>query len=786
LANLASRLAANVADQLVERIRAASTSQKLGLAFALFLAPLAFVSSTLVAEQQDDLDSALLEREGAAYLRVVNDTADLLRAEMRASDLGQNDLDALRRGARALQRAEAMYGEDLETAELSQRTIHALRLMQANPHARNAAGDAAAVGLSDLGDRIGDRSGLLRDPDRASYFAANIALEQAPALATIAREIADIAQQALEDGRVNQDERATVQRMLVTLQDRVQTLSNSADAIIEDGGDLELASALGRATSNLLANFEGLRASVTSTLERRHPSSHDMLAREAGSQLVLTALRGLVADEFDTMLADRIDRLRTNRNGTLLLAAFLFLIAMTSVVVLLRKQLVEPIGSLSNSIRELAAGHYDADIPALSRGDEIGDMARAVVVLRDAAKERFAADAARAAAESASAAKTQFVASMSHELRTPLNAILGYSEMLSEDAADRGDASAQDDLARITGAARHLLGVINDILDLSKIEAGRMDILPARCDPEAIAADVAATTRPLADKHGNTLIIDLAPVRTAFTDAQKLRQCLFNLLSNACKFTKSGTVTVTMGLENRSNENWLVFNITDTGIGISPEQMKSLFTPFVQADSKITRDFGGTGLGLAITRRMARLMGGDVTVESEAGEGAIFRLSIPQFYEGMGREEAVDRFQRVGEVGAPLILVVDDEADARDLVARTLTPAGFAVQGARTAEAALILAKEVRPCLVLADIRLPGRSGWDLIADLRADPATNDIPIVVLSIDCDRRRALDLGAAEHLVKPATRELLCATIMRLARARTHAPDASAPGALAKSA
>jgi CheY-like chemotaxis protein len=214
--------------------------------------------------------------------------------------------------------------------------------------------------------------------------------------------------------------------------------------------------------------------------------------------------------------------------------------------------------------------------------------------------------------------------------------------------------------------------------------------------------------------------------------------------------------------------------------------MQRLFRPFVQADAAITRQFGGTGLGLVITRRMAQIMGGDVSVESTLGVGTTFKLWIPQHYKGFGKKGSVDVFERSGAPDAPLVVAIDDEADARDLVTRALTPLGFAVQTARTATAGLALVQSAKPALVLLDINLPDRSGWSLISDLALDPATAQIPIVLLTIEEDRRRAMELGAAEHLVKPASREQLCATALRLARKQPESAPLSNEEKLRRSA
>ncbi len=242
-------------------------------------------------------------------------------------------------------------------------------------------------------------------------------------------------------------------------------------------------------------------------------------------------------------------------------------------------------------------------------------------------KQAFQAlEAARTAAEQANVAKSQFLATMSHELRTPLNAIIGYGEMLMENADERGDRQDRDDLNRIHGAAHRLLAMINDVLDLSKIEAGGAIVSADSVDLDAMIAETVATVQPAAAANRSTISVDLQPgLGIAETDGFKLSQCLLNLMSNAAKFTKDGQIKL---VAQRENE-WLVFHVIDTGIGISPDAQTRLFQPFVQADATTTRAYGGTGLGLAITRRLARLLGGDVTLKSAVGQGSAFTLRVP-------------------------------------------------------------------------------------------------------------------------------------------------------------
>ncbi|MDZ4691031.1 HAMP domain-containing sensor histidine kinase [Terricaulis sp.] len=250
-----------------------------------------------------------------------------------------------------------------------------------------------------------------------------------------------------------------------------------------------------------------------------------------------------------------------------------------------------------------------------------------------------ALESARFAAESANIAKSQFLATMSHELRTPLNAIIGYTEMLIESAEERGAEDERADLGRVHAAGRRLLALINDVLDLSKIEAGAMEVSAEPVDIDALVAEAAATVKPSALTNGTAISVEASgPLGVALTDGFKLSQCLLNLLSNAAKFTKDGQIK----LRAHREDGWLVFEVIDTGIGIAPEAQKHLFQPFVQADASTTRAYGGTGLGLAITRRLARLLHGDVTVKSAPGQGSAFTLRVPSAPVAAANEEQRD------------------------------------------------------------------------------------------------------------------------------------------------
>ncbi len=367
--------------------------------------------------------------------------------------------------------------------------------------------------------------------------------------------------------------------------------------------------------------------------------------------------------------------------------------------------------------------------------------------------------------------KSEFLANMSHELRTPLNAIIGYSEMLQEDAADLGAEQFTEDLKKINAAGKHLLELINAVLDLSKIEAGKMELYLESFDVPSLVRDIAAVIQPLAAKNGNELEVHCADeIGSMRADLTKVRQALFNLLSNACKFTERGTVSLTVERETAEGQEWLIFSVRDTGIGMTPEQLGRLFEAFSQADAATTRKYGGTGLGLALSRRLCRMMGGDVMVESEAGRGSAFTIRLPAVVaETVEAAKAAETAPPASEaLDAGTVLVIDDEAAVRDLMQRFLAREGFRVVTAGGGEEGLRRARELRPDAITLDVMMPGMDGWAVLSSLKADPAVADIPVIMLTIVDDRNLGYALGAAEYLTKPIDRERLVAVLGKYRR------------------
>ncbi|MBA2271738.1 MAG: response regulator [Chthoniobacterales bacterium] len=413
--------------------------------------------------------------------------------------------------------------------------------------------------------------------------------------------------------------------------------------------------------------------------------------------------------------------------------------------------------------RKLRAGSH-AELLVLAMED---------VTERRRAEEQVAK--AKEAAETANKTKSLFLANMSHELRTPLNAILGYSEMLQEEAADRQlEDEFGSDLKKINGAGKHLLALINDILDLSKIEAGKMELFLENFDVSELITEIASTIRPLVEKNANTLHIECSPdLGVMQADQIKVRQGLFNLLSNAVKFTHEGDVTLKATRERMNGSEWIVFRVTDTGIGLSAEQIVKLFQDFTQADASTTRKFGGTGLGLALTRRFCQMMGGDVTVHSVPNEGSVFTIKLPALVRQAKPEAMAKIIRRAtlntasadGESLEPLppsstyVLVIDDDPVQRELIERFLSKEGFTVHCAPSGEAGLRLARQSRPVAITLDVMMPEMDGWSVLAELKADAELRDVPVIMLTMVDDPERGFSLGAADYATKPVDRARL---------------------------
>ncbi len=535
------------------------------------------------------------------------------------------------------------------------------------------------------------------------------------------------------------------------------------------------------------------------------PTGFASYGRSSGERIVywatvpLTGWRVVLDVPYSAVMAPV--RTLAWRSGAI---GLLGLIVLVGGVMTVAHRVAKPLGQLAHASAELEAGQHDSKKlrPLLRRRDEVGDLGRSFARMADEIRKREQslaawnanlektvaertaqlkhavdeAEEAKAQAQDANKTKSAFLANMSHELRTPMNAIIGYSEMLFEESEDTGEKWMQSDLQKILSSAKHLLQLINDILDLSKIEAGRMTVYLEQVDIAQTVRDVASTVEPLVAKNRNAFeLLCPADAGSMRTDLTKLRQTLFNLLSNACKFTEDGKITLVV---SPRPAGMVAFAVTDTGIGMEPHQMDKLFAEFVQADASTTRKYGGTGLGLSISRKFCRMLGGDITVESTPGKGSTFTAILPR--EGqepapqVSAEPAVAAAVPPGPgagAGRGTVLVVDDDSNSRDLLRRLLEKEGYSVLAAASGSEGLAMAAERSPDLITLDVMMPSMDGWAVLSALKADPATAAIPVVMMTMVEDRPMGFALGAADYLAKPVDKSRVLAAVSRLVAHKT---------------
>ena len=442
----------------------------------------------------------------------------------------------------------------------------------------------------------------------------------------------------------------------------------------------------------------------------------------------------------------------------------------------LRRPIIEPILGLTDVARKVTE-QENFSVRAVKRSsDEIGVLIDAFNGMLNQIQHRDEELLkARDAAEKANRAKSDFLSFMSHELRTPLTSIIGFSEFLLTDMEKtKTPEEWVDDVSRIHGSGKHLLELINDILDISKIEAGKMEMHAEEFEVGRVVREVESALQSLVRARGNLLQV-VCPKETGMmkTDLIRVRQCLLNLLSNANKFTEKGTVTLSAQRRSKDGDDWIVFEVQDTGIGIPPEQIGKLFRAFMQADQSTARKHGGTGLGLALTKHLCQMLGGDVTVASEPGKGSTFTIELPaRLARVQDTAPSISPVPRAAPQKVKArILVIDDDPEVHRLLARTIGQEGYELVFAASGPEGLQKAKELHPDIITLDVLMPGMDGWTVLSVLKEEPELREVPVIMLTVRPDQDFGFAMGVADYIQKPIEKARLLSALKKFQRPRS---------------
>ncbi len=773
------------AISLMSRLRYPQKFLLVGLVFAV---PLALALSQYVLQINKDIDFAAKERLGLEYnapvlqfLKLTQEHMGLSQAALAGApsfaatlQVTQTHIDT---AIRPVDSVDQRLDGALHTGEKwgsIKAKWQALKSSLPTMDARKSA-DVHADLINDILLLIiqsGNTSNLILDPDIDSYYLMDTVVNRQPLLAEYVSQLRGLGTAIAARKALTPEERTRLVILLGLAQSQKDAIVRGYGYVLDENPGLRAA-----IEPPLKAAIDAL-SEFSTVLNRELIASGEAAGRlpieivpseffAAGTRAfdAIYRLYDSSSQNLDKLLVARMDRFVARR--TLVSAVTVIATALTIYLVIgFYLAVRRTIASLDQASKRMVGGHIEQF--QIESRDELAQVA---IAFNNIATELVTA---RDLALEANRAKSAFLANMSHELRTPLNAVIGYSELLEEELEELGQTHFTDDLKKIQAAARHLLTLINDILDLSKIEAGKLDLYLETINAPTMVRDIVTTITPLIEKNANTLTVNCpADMDPMYSDLTKIRQVLFNLLSNASKFTHGGQITLDVSHEQQGGHGWVMFRVIDTGIGMTLEQSAKLFRDFTQADSSTTRKYGGTGLGLSISRRFCQMMGGDISVQSEIGKGSSFTARLPMT---VHRPETVPVTQPTGAemtpvpAGASVVLIIDDDPAVRELMVRFLSKEGFNVQTASNGQEGLRKAKELRPDVITLDIMMPGMDGWAVLTALKADPELIAVPVIVMTMVSDQSLGYALGAAEYMTKPIDKDRLV-TLLRKYRCET---------------
>ena len=768
------------ASRLMSRLK---YPQKFLLIGILLLLPLIVVLTQFLAKINEDIDFGAKERLGLIYnapvldfLQHVQRYASLKMAILNGDASFQTSLGdeekAVDQASQTVDAVDQQYGDVLEASSAWSAIKGKWAILKKSSPNMNPATSASSY--ADLTNDIlklvvisGNSSNLILDPDIDSYYLMDTVINKLPPLTEYLSQIRsygtvipiskkvtaeDITRLTILSGLVNNALEYNLNgfgysfdfnpQVRTVLQQDVNTYKTGVSSFLDQ-------------VKNEMTQAGFTSASMTSQV---------IYTTSSATIDQIYSLYTKVSAELDDLIVARLNRFDTRRN----LVSVFTLIALAATAYLMigfYLAVQETIAGLDVATQRMVKGDMNYRFIPTSR-DELAQVA---VSFNNIASELMVA---RDQALESNRAKSTFLANMSHELRTPLNAIIGYSELIEEEMVDEGEDEFVPDLKKIQTAAAHLLTLINDILDLSKIEAGKMELFMEPVDVSTMVNEVTSTILPLVEKNGNRLEVKCPDwIGSMQTDLTKTRQILFNLLSNASKFTLKGLVKLDIDRRVENGDEVISFTITDSGIGMSSEQLIKLFKDFSQADSSTTRKFGGTGLGLSISRRFAQMLGGDITVTSQISVGSSFTLKLPVNRDHIAQVEPAPMPLRTKRKTQPMhafagtLLVIDDDPSARELINRFMLKEGYNVFTADDGEMGLKMARELRPDVITLDVMMPRMDGWSVLNALKSDPQLASIPVIMLTMVSDQNMGYALGAADYVTKPIDRDRLVKILKR---------------------